>query len=119
VDERIGAELTANAAAVAKSMGQAELPFTKITGDATKPGVAEGRFDLIFADPPWELWQTKGAEIAATAVGYAEEGAHVRVILEAPGGYEVPIPEGWKLRKVIGKGKGQPAASVLVRKTAE
>ena len=100
-------------------MGQAELPFTKITGDATKPGVAEGRFDLVFADPPWELWQTKGAEIAATAVAYAEEGAHVRVILEAPGGYEVPVPEGWKLRKVIGKGKGQPAASVLVRKAAE
>jgi 16S rRNA (guanine966-N2)-methyltransferase len=55
VDQRIGAELTANAAAVAKSMGLAELPFTKITGDATKPGVAEGRFDLVFADPPWEL----------------------------------------------------------------
>jgi hypothetical protein len=52
-------------------------------------------------------------------VSYADEGAHVRVILEAPGGYEVPVPEGWKLRKVIGKGKGQPAASVLVRKTAE
>ena len=42
-----------------------------------------------------------------------------RMILEAPGGYEVPVPEGWKLRKVIGKGKGQPAASVLVRKAAE
>jgi 16S rRNA G966 N2-methylase RsmD len=119
VDQRIGAELTANAAAVAKSMGVAELPFMKITGDATKPGVAEGRFDLVFADPPWELWQTKGAEIAAAAVSYADEGAHVRVILEAPGGYEVPVPEGWKLRKVIGKGKGQPAASVLVRQTAE
>jgi 16S rRNA (guanine966-N2)-methyltransferase len=119
VDRRIGAELTANAAAVAKSMGLAELPFTKVTGDATKPGAAEGRFDLVFADPPWELWQTKGAEIAATAVSYAEEGAHVRVILEAPGGFEVPVPEGWKLRKVIGKGKGQPAASVLVRKAAE
>jgi hypothetical protein len=26
------------------------------------------------------------------------------------------VPAGWKLRKVIGKGKGQPAASILVRK---
>ena len=64
-------------------------------------------------------WSFLAGEIAATAVSYAEEGAHVRVILEAPGGYEVPVPEGWKLRKVIGKGKGQPAASVLVRKAAE
>jgi proline racemase len=42
-----------------------------------------------------------------------------RMILEAPGGYEVPVPEGWKLRKVIGKGKGQPAASILVRQAVE
>jgi hypothetical protein len=27
----------------------------------------------------------------------------------------VPVPAGWKLKKVIGKGKGQPAASILVR----
>ena len=119
VDQRIGAELAANAAAVAKSMGLAELPFAKVVGDATKPGVATGRFDLVFADPPWELWQTKGAEIAATAVGYADAGAHVRVVLEAPGGFEVPVPAGWKLRKVIGKGKGQPAASILVRQASE
>ena len=119
VDRRIGAELTANAAAVAKSMGRAELPFAKIIGDATKPGVAEGRFDLVFADPPWELWPTQGAEIAATAVSYADDGPHVRVVLEAPGGFAVPVPAGWKLKKVIGKGKGQPAASILVRVAAE
>jgi 16S rRNA G966 N2-methylase RsmD len=100
-------------------MGRPELPFTKITGDATKPGLAEGRFDLVFADPPWELWPTQGAEIAATAVSYADAGAHVRVVLEAPGGFEVPVPAGWKLKKVIGKGKGQPAASILVRVAGE
>ncbi len=119
VDQRLGAEIAANAAAVAKSMGLAELPFTKIAGDATKPGLVADRFDLVFADPPWELWPTRGAEIAAAAVGYAAEGAHVRVVLEAPGGFPVPVPVGWKLKKVIGKGKGQPAASILVRVPAE
>jgi len=119
VDQRIGAELAANVAAVAKSMGRAELPCARITGDATKPGVAEGSYDLIFADPPWELWPIKGPEIVATAVSYAAAGAHVRVVLEAPGGFEVPVPAGWKLKKVIGKGKGQPAASILVRRAGE
>lgn len=119
IDQRIGPELAANTAAVAKSMGVAELPFTKITGDATKPGVAAGSFDLVFADPPWELWSTHGVEIAAAAVSYAAAGADVRIVLEAPGGFVVPIPAGWKLRKVIGKGKGQPAASILVRQAGE
>ena len=99
-----------------------ELPLDQIImGDciANMRALPDACVDMVFADPPWELWQTKGAEISAAAVSYADEGAHVRVILEAPGGYEVPVPEGWKLRKVIGKGKGQPAASVLVRQTAE
>ena len=104
---------------LAKSMGVEALPFTSVTGDATKPVANAGTFDLVFADPPWELWDTRAEEIVATAVGAAAVGAHVRVILEAPGGFEVPVPLGWKLRKVIGKGKGQPAASILVRQAVE
>jgi 16S rRNA (guanine966-N2)-methyltransferase len=119
VDLQAGADMQANAAAVAKSMGVEALPFTSVTGDATKPVANAGRFDLVFADPPWELWDTRAEEIVATAVGAAAVGAHVRVILEAPGGFEVPVPLGWKLRKVIGKGKGQPAASILVRQAVE
>ena len=119
VDLHAGADLQANAAAVAKSMGVAALPFTAVTGDATKPVATAGTFDLVFADPPWELWQTRAEEIAANATASAAPGQHVRVILEAPGGFEVPVPAGWKLRKVIGKGKGQPAASILVRQAAE
>lgn len=119
VDLQAGADMQANAAAVAKSMGIAALPFTAITGDATKLVVNAGTFDLVFADPPWELWETRAEEIVANAVGAAAVGAHVRVILEAPGGFEVPVPAGWKLRKVIGKGKGQPAASIFIRQAGE
>ena len=74
---------------------------------------------MVFADPPWELWETRAEEIVANAVASAATGAHVRVILEAPGGFVVPVPTGWKLRKVIGKGKGQPAASIFVRQAGE
>ena len=115
VDLRAGSELEANALAVAKSMQLPQLPLKIITGDATKPVKLDETFDIIFVDPPWELWETKAAELAQTAVGYANESPDARVILEAPGGFEVPIPAGWKLKKIIGKGKGQPAASILVR----
>jgi len=54
-----------------------------------------------------------------SAFGYAVDEAHARVILEAPGGFAVPVPAGWKLKKVIGKGKGQPAASILVRQVGD
>jgi 16S rRNA G966 N2-methylase RsmD len=100
-------------------MNLAILPLTLVTGDATKPARVAGKFDLIFADPPWELWETHGAEISQAAVGYAVDEAHARVILEAPGGFVVSVPSGWKLKKVIGKGKGQPAASILVRQVGD
>ena len=118
VDLRAGSELDANAQAVAKSMQLPQLPLKIMTGDATKPVKLDETFDIVFADPPWELWETKAAEIAQAAVGYANLTADARVILEAPGGFEVPVPEGWKLKKIIGKGKGQPAASILVRAAA-
>jgi 16S rRNA (guanine966-N2)-methyltransferase len=117
VDLSIGSEIKANMAAVAKSMGVPELPMKTITGDAMRLDLTPERFDCIFADPPWEFWETKGPEIAQAAVAYANPGSDVRVILEAPGGWAVPVPLGWKLKKVIGKGKGQPAASILVRES--
>ena len=117
VDLHLGAEIDANVQAVAKSMHQVHLQLKKLTADATKPLKLEERFDIVFADPPWELWQTKGEAIAAVAVEYAKKTPDVRVVLEAPGGFEVPIPAGWKLKKIIGKGKGQPAASILVHVT--
>ncbi|NBO24345.1 MAG: methyltransferase [Chlamydiae bacterium] len=115
VDLHAGRDLDANAQAVAKSMQLSTLPLQIITGDATRPIKTEQKYDIVFADPPWELWETKGAEIAQNAVEYAHLSIDVRVILEAPGGFNVPVPFGWKLKKVIGKGKGQPAASILVR----
>jgi len=113
VDRRAGPELAANAAAVAKSMGLPALTLTVEADDALRP--RGGDFDLIFADPPWGLWETRGAEVSAVACAAAGEGPHVRVVLEAPGGTTVPVPEGWRLHKLIGKGRGQPSAHVLSR----
>jgi 16S rRNA (guanine966-N2)-methyltransferase len=115
VDLNAGSDLDANAKAVAKSMQLNVLPLKIITGDATKLISSDERFDIVFADPPWDLWETRSKEIVENATQCANNTQDVRVILEAPGGFDVPIPEGWKLKKVIGKGMGQPAASILVR----
>ena len=115
VDRMTGEVIRGNAAAVAKSMGLATLPLEVVTADAVgfAPGAAD--FDLVFADPPWDLWERQGDAIAATAAAAAAAGDHTRLILEAPGGHAVPIPAGWRLHKVLGKGKGQPAATILRR----
>jgi 16S rRNA (guanine966-N2)-methyltransferase len=115
LDLNAGTDLDTNAKAVAKSMQLTELPIKIMTGDATKPLKTDKKYDIVFADPPWELWETKGNEISQSAVECAQSSPDARVILEAPGGFNVPIPNGWKLKKIIGKGKGQPAASILVR----
>ena len=118
IDLHAGSELDTNAQAVAKSMQLPQLPIKIITGDATKPVKLDETYDIVFADPPWELWETKAEEIVSVAVGCAHSTADARVVLEAPGGFDVPVPAGWKLKKVIGKGKGQPAASILARVVA-
>ena len=115
VDRMTAEVIRQNAAAVAKSMGLAELPLDVVTGDALAFAPTASDFDLVFVDPPWELWEREAAVIAETAARAAAPGDDARLILEAPGGFTVPIPVGWRLHKVLGKGKGQPAASVLRR----
>lgn len=76
------------------------------------------RFDLIFCDPPWALWKSaqinRFVELLAACVDDATPWA--RLILEAPSGFEPPVPVAWELAKRIGKkGKDQPVAAVLKR----
>lgn len=80
-------------------------------------GAEQGGFDLIFCDPPWDLW--KKAETAAAIEKIAAlAGTHAgaRLILETPAGFEPRAPAGWFLLKKIGKkGKDQPAANLFAR----
>ena len=115
VDRATAATIAANAAAVAKSMGVPTLALEVVTADALRFAPAAPDFDLVFVDPPWELWEKDAARLAAAAAAAAAPGDHARLVLEAPGGTDLPAPAGWRLHKVIGKGKGQPAASIFRR----
>lgn len=115
VDRATASTISANAAAVAKSMGLPALPLEVVAADALswRPGAPD--FDLVFVDPPWELWEREADRLAGAAAAAAGPGDHVRIVLEGPGGFSPPMPDGWKLMKTLGKGKGQPAVAILAR----
>jgi 16S rRNA (guanine966-N2)-methyltransferase len=114
VDEITVPTLVVNAAAVAKSMGLEALPYEAIKGDARRYDSSLRKFDLVFMDPPWDMWERE-ADLLVNTAAAAAAGEHARLILEAPGGFTLPVAEGWRLHKVLGKGKGQPAASIFRR----
>lgn len=115
VDRLTADVIRQNAAAVAKSMALDALPLEVVTGDALGHAPAAADFDLVFVDPPWELWEREADALSSAAAAAAAPGGDARLILEAPGGFTVPVPEGWRLHKTLGKGKGQPAATILRR----
>lgn len=82
----------------------------------TFSSVFHEKFDLIFCDPPWILWEkadaaTMAANVAALA---RSDSPNTRIIFETPAGFNPPVPEGWTAVRRIGKkGNDQPAATVL------
>lgn len=115
VDQITVPTLNANAAAVAKSMGLEKLSFEAITSDARRYDASLRKFDLVFMDPPWDMWEREADLLVSTAAAAAAPGEDARLILEAPGGVTLPVAQGWRLHKVLGKGKSQPAASIFRR----
>lgn len=110
-----------NTAAVAKSLGLAEAPVVIINDDATRwsPPAGAPPYDIIFADPPWVLWETAAGELVPRLAAMMDPGEHVRLILEAPGKFDPPIPPGWRLHRKLAKGKDQPAATILRREKTD
>lgn len=110
-----------NAGAVSKSLGQDEPRALIINDDATRwsPPADAPPYDIIFADPPWALWETAAEELIPRLASMMDPGQHARLVLEAPGKYDPPIPPGWRLHRKLAKGKDQPAATILKREKTE
>lgn len=107
----------ANLAAVAKSLGLAHPPVTALHDDALRwsPPTGFAGYDLVFADPPWALWETVATTLVPRLAAMLAPGAHVRLVLESPGKFDPPVPPGWRLHKKLAKGKDSPAATILRR----
>jgi 16S rRNA (guanine966-N2)-methyltransferase len=99
---------------VAKSMGVENLETIVQTGDAIKAnGLVDQEFDLIFADPPYEIVESIHSTLFVTFDRLLAENG--RVVFEMPGRCEFE-PEGWALMKRIGKGRDQATACIYSRK---
>lgn len=98
---------------VAKSMGVSKLDAKVFQGDAKKAtGVMDETFDIIFVDPPYDMIESSIPTLFSTLDRIlAEKGL---VVFEMPGRLEI-IPEGWILKKRLGKGNNQPTACFYKR----
>lgn len=69
-----------------------------VTGDAAQAIAAlDGRFDVVFLDPPFAagLWEETAARLEAAGV----LSAQARIYVEAPSGAAPVLPQSWALHK--------------------
>ncbi len=106
-----------NRTAVAKAIQQAPTAITDLwRGDAFRV-LARGdeTFDLVFADPPYELWDTRGSDLLTALLARLADHEDARLICEAPGAWEPTLPVGWLLHRRLAKGPRQPSALIIGR----
>ncbi len=98
---------------VAKSMGVPRLTAKVIQGDAVKTVSLKGEsYDIVFVDPPYDtISQSAPKLFAALDHVLSHDGL---VVFEMPGNLEI-IPEGWTLKKRLGKGNNQSTACLYKR----
>lgn len=111
--------IRANAQAVGKSAGfVAEAVVAVQQADAVvwvrqQARSGAGRYTLIFADPPYPVWdQSPAALLEALSALLDKSDADARLVLEAPGNWPPPQLEGLALLRHLKKGARQPSALV-------
>ncbi len=98
---------------VAKSMGAGMLDAKVIQGDALKAThLVNEKFDLIFVDPPYDMIESSASTLFSTLDRILDEDGIA--VIEMPGQLEI-APDGWVLKKRLGKGNNQPTACFYKR----
>lgn len=102
--------LRANIAAVEKSL-QAAGPATAVEARDALSYTGGSGYDLIFADPPYALFEEQREAFLTLAERLAAPGEHRRLIVEMPGGLSLDLP-GWQEVRRLGKGRHDPSVGL-------
>ena len=107
--------LQANRAAVAKSMGiagkDAQLGEIRHADVFVWEPFLQQRFDFIFADPPYALFEREGERLINRLMSWlAPQGV---LVLGAPGDFRPDLPTQYICRRRLAKGPHQPSALFL------
>lgn len=108
-----------NIDAVAKSAGRSVLDCQVMHADVFKASVArENQFDLIFADPPYEIIESVFSDLLDLVSGLLKRSATSRFVMEAPGAFTAKEHSKLVFLKKLGKDK-KDSPSVLVWGTGD
>ena len=109
-----------NLEAVLKATGDLRAPATTRTADVFQwcRRTAQ-RFDLVFLDPPYRMPSMERERLMRAIRGILVSEDRSRVVFELPGDLD-SCPDGWNLERRLGKGRGRgdPAVSILAVKNA-
>ncbi|MEO6245247.1 MAG: RsmD family RNA methyltransferase [Opitutaceae bacterium] len=104
-----------NIEAVCKSLGREPRDLAVVQADARHAPAGGGAVpDLVFVDPPWEIIPEIAPALFARLAELLVPNPDALVVFEYPGEIEL-APEGWELRKRLGKGARQPTAGFFRR----
>jgi len=113
-DRRIARVLEDNRKALEKSLGH-RCTANLLTRDIRRHGLSStARFDLIFADPPYDQAKSLLDEIFLIAGQHLAEAPGAKFLLEVPGDLSVG-DIGWDEVRRFGKGSSRPSLRVLAR----
>jgi len=109
--------LQSNTAAVAKALQTDPAAITDHWRGDFFRAIDHGResFGLIFVDPPYALWEERGADILAALLNRLADDPETRLIAEAPGAWSPDLPDGYTLHRRLAKGPQQPSALIIGR----
>lgn len=114
-DRHLISNISSNIEAVAKSMKAESQDCKVIHSDVFKiPVHPENQFDLIFADPPYEIVEDIFNDLLNLSIKYLAHKPTSRLIIEVPGHFKFLGHPNLTLLKKLGKNsKDSPAALIL------
>ncbi len=105
-----------NLSKVCKSIGISPDSFMIFEADVFRWRRTEGRtFDLIFVDPPYDLWGVSASRILRLVGECLNVESQSRVVFESPGGFEFDFGE-WTLEREVGNPKNRAGPTVKILK---